>query len=45
MFYIRTQSVPRSKQSTSVIKTNLLMMYKAKVTVCTESHTKYINAL
>ena len=31
--------------STSVIKTNLLMMYKAKVTVSSEIHTKHINAM
>ena len=30
--YIRARCVPRSKHSTSVIKTYLLIMYKAKVT-------------
>jgi len=29
--------------STLVIKPNLLTMYKAKVTVCSDIHTKYIN--
>ena len=38
---IRNQPVPRSKLSTTVIKTNQLMMYKAKVAVCSEIHTKY----
>ena len=33
LLYIRNQSVPRSKLSTTVIKTKQLMMYKAKVAV------------
>jgi hypothetical protein len=38
--------VLRSTLSTSAIKkTNLLMMYKAKVAVCSESHTKHINVI
>jgi len=28
-----------------VIKTNQLMMYKAKAAVCSEIHAKYINTL
>jgi hypothetical protein len=31
--------------STSVIKTSLLMFYKAKVAVCSETRTKHINAM
>jgi hypothetical protein len=42
---IKTQGVPRSKHSTSVIKTKLLMFYKAKVAVCSEIRTKHINAM
>ena len=40
LIYIRNQSVPRSKLSTTVIKTNQLMMYKAKVAVCSDIRTK-----
>jgi len=43
--YIRTHSVPRCKHSTSAIKTNLLMVYKARGTVCSESHTKHTNTM
>ena len=43
--HIRTLPVPRSKLSASVIKPNLLMTYKAKVTVWPEIHTKHINAM
>jgi hypothetical protein len=45
LFYIRTQRVPRSKHSVSVTKTNLLMLPKPKVTVCSESHTKHVNSM
>jgi hypothetical protein len=38
--YIRNQSVPRSRHSTTVIKTIQLMMYKAKIAVCSEIRTK-----
>ena len=39
---IRDQSVPRSKTlSTTVIKANQLMMYKAKVAVCSDIRTKH----
>jgi hypothetical protein len=31
--------------SASVIKTSLLIVHKAKVTVCSEIHTKHINAM
>jgi hypothetical protein len=41
LLYIRDQSVPRSKHSTTVIKTNQLMKYKAKVAVFSEIRTKH----
>jgi len=37
------QSVPRSKQSGSVIKPNQLMLYGEIIAVCSEIHTKHIN--
>jgi hypothetical protein len=37
----RNQSVPRSKHSTTVIKTNQLMTYKAKVAVCSDIRKKH----
>jgi hypothetical protein len=39
------QSVPRSKHSVSVIKTSQLMLYREIIAVCSEVHTKHINAL
>ena len=42
---LKTQSVPRSKHSASVIKTDKLMLYRQIIAVCTEIHTKHINAL
>ena len=44
LFYM-TQLVPRSKHSTSVIKTDLFTVYKVNVTVSSESHAKQINAM
>ena len=41
LLYIRNQSILRSKHFPPVIKTNQLMMYKAKVAVCSEVHTKH----
>ena len=41
MLYVRNQFVPRSKLSTTVIKTNQLMLYKAKVVVCSDIRTKH----
>jgi hypothetical protein len=42
MFYIRNQSVPRCKHCpTTIIKTNQLMTYKAKVADCSEIPTKH----
>ena len=41
LLYIRNQFVPRSKHPpTTVIKTDQLMMYKAKVAVCSDIRTK-----
>jgi hypothetical protein len=46
LFYIWTQCIPRCKHSPlPVIKTSLLMFYKAKVAVCSEIHTKHINTM
>ena len=42
--YIRKQCVPRSKHSTSVIKTNLLMTYRIKLLFLLRG-TKHINAM
>jgi hypothetical protein len=42
---LRTQFVPRSKHSASVIKTDKLMLYGEIIAVCSEIHTKHINAL
>ena len=44
-FYIKIQSVPRSKHSVSVIQTSQLMLYREIIAVCSESHTKHINAV
>jgi hypothetical protein len=43
--YIKTQSVPRSKHSVSVIKTCQLMLYREIIAVCSEIHTKHINTV
>jgi len=45
MLYKDSAHNAQQTHSTSVIKTNLLMMYKAKVTVSSESHIKHINAM
>ena len=42
---LKTQSVPRSKHSASVRKTGKLMLYREIIAVCSEIHTKHINAL
>ena len=42
---LKTQSVPRSKHCASVIKTDKLILYREKKAVCSEIHTKHINAL
>ena len=43
--YIKTQSVPRSKHTPSVIQTSQLMLYREIIAVCSEIHTKHINTL
>ena len=43
--YIKTQSVPRSKHSVSVIKTSQLMLYREIIAVCSQIHTEHINTL
>ena len=42
---LKTQSVPRSKHSASVIKIDKLMLYREIIAVFSEIHTKHINAL
>jgi hypothetical protein len=42
---IKTQSVPRSKHSVSVIQTIQLMLYRVIMAVCSEIHTKHTNIL
>ena len=44
-WYIKIQSVPRSKHSVSVIKTSQLMLYREIIAVCSQIHTKHINTL
>jgi hypothetical protein len=43
--YLNIQSVPRSKHSVSVMKTNHSMLYREIIDVCSEIHTKHINTL
>ena len=43
--YIKTQSVPRSKHTPSIIKTSQLMLYREIIAVCSKIHTKHINTL
>jgi hypothetical protein len=46
LFYIRTHCVPRSKHSPPQLhKTNLFMLYKPKVAVCSEIRTKHTKAM
>ena len=42
---LKTQFIPRSKHCASVIKTDKLMLYREIIAVCSEIHTKHINAL
>jgi len=42
---MKTQSVPRSKHSVSVIQTSQLMLYREIIAVCSEIHTEHINTL
>jgi hypothetical protein len=41
---LKTQSVPRSKHSVSVIQSQL-MLYRELIAVCSEIHAKRINTL
>jgi len=43
--YIKPQSVPHSKHSVSVIKTNRFMLHREIIAVCYEIHIKHINTL
>ena len=42
---LKTQPVPRSKHSLSVIQTSQLMLDKEIIAVCSQIHTKHINTL
>ena len=43
LFYLRTQFLPRSRHCPPLShKTNLLMLHKAKVVVCSEIHTQHV---
>ena len=42
---LKIQSVPRSKHSASVIKTDQLMLYREIIAVCSQIRTKHINTL
>jgi len=43
--FINTQSVPPSKHSVSVVKTSQSMLCREIIAVCSQIHTKHINAL
>ena len=43
--YIKTQTVPCSTHSVSLIKTSQLMLYREIIDVCSQIHTKHINTL
>jgi len=43
--YLKIQSVPHSKHSFSVIKTDQFMLYSEIIAVCSEILTKHINTL
>ena len=43
--YIKTQFVPRSKHSVSIIQTSQLMLYREIIAVCSQTHAKHINTL
>ena len=42
---LKTQFVPRSKLSASVIKTDKLILYREIIAVCSEIQAKHVNAL
>ena len=43
--YIKTQSVPRSKHTVSVIKTSQLMPYREIIAVCSQIDTRHTGML
>jgi len=43
--HLKTQSVPRSKHTVSVIKTSQFVLYREIRAVCSQIHTKYVNTL
>jgi len=44
--HLKTQSVPRSKHSVSVTKTDELILYREIIAVCSEIHKKkHVNTL
>ena len=45
VLYIKTQYVPRSKHTVSVIQTSQLMLYREIIAVCSQIHTKHTNTL
>ena len=43
---LKTQSVPRSKHTASLLqKTSQLMLYREIMAVCSQIHTEHINAM
>ena len=46
VYFIKTQSVPHSKHTPPrLYRTNPLMLYKAKVAVCSENYTQHIKSM
>jgi hypothetical protein len=45
MYYLKAQSVPRSKRTVSVRKTSQLMLCREITAVSSQIHTKRINTL
>ena len=43
--YLKTQLVPRSRHSVSVIKTSQLMLHREIIAVCSETRPRHINTL
>jgi len=43
--YIKTQSLPRSKHSVSVLRASQLMLYREIIAVCSEIRTKHTNTM
>ena len=42
---LKTQFVPRSKPSASLIETDKLMLYREIIAVCSEVYAKHINVV